>query len=209
MTKKLNKSGQVLGQKGNETRARILEATDSLLRANRGVPPTLAALAREAGITSPTFYLYFGDVGEAIEALVRMTGEKLDGLIALLDDPWSREERFARSEVFVRAYFDYWKVNAPALRARNRLADQGDERFVKLRIAATSKLISHLALQIGNPPVPGGLPCSPESTAAWLITALERQATVMVLKLYPSFSPDMDDSIRSMANLFGAVIAGV
>jgi hypothetical protein len=42
-----------------------------------------------------------------------------------------------------------------------------------------------------------------------LITALERQATVMILELYPSFSPDLDDSIRSMANLFGAVIAGV
>jgi AcrR family transcriptional regulator len=209
MTKKLNKSGQVLGHKGSGTQARILAATASLLRESRGVPPTLAALAREVGITSPTFYLYFRDVGEAIAALVRLTGERLDDLVALLENPWPKEKRFVLAEAFVRAYFEYWKANAPALRARNRLADQGDERFVQLRIAATSRLMSNLARHIGNPPVPGGLPCSPHSTAAWLITALERQATVMILELYPSFSPDLDDSIRSMANLFGAVIAGV
>jgi AcrR family transcriptional regulator len=208
MTKMRNKSGQILGQKGSETRARILEAADRLLCESRGVPPSLASLAREAGITSPTFYLYFTDVGEVIEALVRGTGEKLDGLVALLSDPWPKDERFVRSEAFVRAYFCYWEVNAPVLRARNRLADQGDKRFVDLRIVGTSRLISQLARQIGSPPVPGGFPCSPQSTAAWLITALERQATVMVLKLYPSFSPDTDDSILSMANLFGIVIAG-
>jgi AcrR family transcriptional regulator len=207
-TRALNKSGQVLGPKGSRTRQRIVATTERLLADANGVEPSLAEVASAAGISAPTFYLYFGDVGEAVLAVVEQLGPRLDPVRVLLDDPWPADQLFPRARRFVQAYFDYWISNAPELRVRNHRADQGDGRFVLLRLTATGDLIQGLARKIADPPFPGGLACAPEQTAMVLVTALERLATTFVLKLYPDMGDDPEEQVRALANLIVLTIRG-
>lgn len=204
----LNKSGQVLGPKGIRTRLRIVAATETLLARSGGVEPLLGDVASAAGISAPTFYLYFGDVGEAVLAVVEQLGPRLDPVLARLDAPWPSDQLFLRARDFVQAYFDYWLRNAPELRVRNQRAEQGDTRFVVQRLTATEELIQGLARKIADPPFPGGLPCAPEKTAMVLITALERLATTFVLKLYPNMGEDPEEQVRALANLIVLTVRG-
>lgn len=203
-----NKSGQVLGRKGADTRARALAALEQLLISSRGVEPTAAAVARAAGISAPAFYLYFGDVGEAILAVVGQLGERFAPVLQLLEQPWPDDERLQRAKAFVEAYFAYWSDNAPLLRARNRMADQGDERFVALRVSSTEKLSEALVRKTSNPPFPDGLPCTPAAAATTVIVALERLATVASLKLYPGTDGDRSDTIAALANILATTVKG-
>jgi AcrR family transcriptional regulator len=207
-TRAFNKSGQLLGPKGSRTRLRIVEATEKLLADANGVEPTLAEVAGAASISAPTFYLYFTDVGEVVLAVVEQLAPRLDPLLALLDEPWPADQLFQRAKHFVEAYFDYWLGNAPQLRVRNQRADQGDARFVALRMTATDVLIAALSRKIAERPVAGGLPCAPRDTATVLVTALERLATTFVLKLYPGTGDRPDDTVGALANLIGLAVRG-
>ncbi|MFC4595716.1 TetR/AcrR family transcriptional regulator [Sphingobium tyrosinilyticum] len=206
ITRKRNKSGQVLGRKGSGTRDRVLEALGRLLADMRGVAPTAAAVAREAGMSAPAFYLYFSDVGEAVLALLEQREHNQQDLLDLLAQPWPKSDLFASAGNFVTSYLNYWSLNAPLLRARNRLADQGDERFIKLRVMSAEELTNALAGKIGNPPFKDGLPCSPTAMATVLVTALERLATVSALNLYPDHGADKDEVIASLANMIAATM---
>ena len=197
----VNKSGQLLGRKGADTRARALEALERLLVESRGVEPSAAAVARAAGISPPAFYLYFGDLGEALLAVVSQLGERFSPVLGQLDQSWPENRRFELARDFVEAYFAYWFDNAPLLRARNRRADQGDDRFVALRMSSTTVLSDALMRKMADPPFAEGLPCTRAAVATALIVALERLATVTVLNLYPGTSDDHTDTIAALANL--------
>ena len=197
----VNKSGQVLGQKGQQTRSRLIAATKSLIEESRGLVPSAAAVARAAGISQPTFYLYLADVGEAILEVVEQIGDDLEPLIALLDADWAAGELFDRVRAFVSAYFAYWEAHASALRVRNRLADQGDERFVTLRLKSVGRLSAAIARKLASPEVNGRVVTDRDSIAAVLVTALERTATVLVLDLYPDGHLRPATSIDALALL--------
>lgn len=204
----LNKSGQLLGPKGARTRLRIVEAAGKLIADSAGVEPSLTDLAVAAGISAPTFYLYFGDVGEVVLAVVEQLGPRMDPVLALLEEPWPADQLFRRAQAFVRVYFDYWLRNAPELRVRNQRAEQGDARFVVQRLTATDDLIAALARKITDPPFPGGLRCAPETTAMVLVAALERLATTFVLKLYPDMGEDPEEQVCALANLIVLTVRG-
>lgn len=200
---KVNKSGQLLGQKGHRTRTRIISATLSLIEASQGLAPSAAAVARAAEISSPTFYLYFADVGEAILAAVEQVGDELDPVIALLKPDWPADALFARARAFVEAYFEYWEAHASALRVRNRLADQGDQRFVILRVNSVSRLSGAIAGKLVVPEPVGRL-----HLASVLVTALERSVTVRVLGLYPDGKREQAGMMDALALLIARSMQG-
>jgi AcrR family transcriptional regulator len=181
----VNKSGQSLGQKGHRTRQRILQATRRLIESQRGLAPAAAAVAREAGISSPTFYLYFTDVGEAILSVVAQITDEFDPVAVLLAADWPKDDPLEAAQAFIRAYFDYWSAHAALLRVRNRLADQGDQRFVTLRMDQAQTLIEHLTAKLSHGTINGKTVASRFAIASVLVTALERAATVEALQLYP------------------------
>jgi AcrR family transcriptional regulator len=203
----VNKSGQSLGQKGHRTRQRILEATRQLIEAQKGLAPAAAAVAREAGISSPTFYLYFADVGEAILDVVADIAHEFEPVAALLEAPWPKDQVLEHAERFVQAYFDYWYAHAAVLRVRNRVADGGDERFKALRMAQGTRLSDPLTDKLAAPTLEGRSVCDVRTLASILITALERTATVEALGLYPPRSSN-EDAIRALALLIARSIKG-
>jgi AcrR family transcriptional regulator len=184
----VNKSGQSLGQKGHRTRQRILQATRQLIESQRGLAPAAAAVAREAGISSPTFYLYFADVGEAILDVVAQIADEFDPVEDVLLADWPLDRAFELARGFARVYFDYWMAHAAVLRVRNRLADQGDQRFMTLRIEQGERLSEPLTAKLADGLVGGQVVAERRAVAGVLITALERTATVEALQLYPQRS---------------------
>ena len=62
----LNKQGQVLGRKGQETRRNLMAATRRLLCTSSPVDITAVAIAKVAGTSSASFYMYFDDVQDFV-----------------------------------------------------------------------------------------------------------------------------------------------
>jgi len=204
---RVNKSGQSLGQKGNRTRLRILEATRLLIEAQKGLAPAAAAVAREAGISSPTFYLYFADVGEAILDVVAAISEAFEPVADLLESPWPDDRLFDYSRRFVEVYLDYWYAHAAILRVRNRLADEGDERFKTLRVAQGARLSEPLLKKLAPAQFDGQKVANRETLASILITALERTATVEALALYQERA-SRTQTVDALALLIARFIKG-
>lgn len=204
---RVNKSGQSLGQKGHRTRLRILEATRLLIEAQKGLAPAAAAVAREAGISSPTFYLYFADVGEAILDVVAAISEEFEPVADLLESPWPADQLFAYSRRFIEVYLDYWYAHAAILRVRNRLADEGDERFKTLRMAQGTRLSDPLLKKLAPAQFDGRKVANRETLASILITALERTATVEALALYQERA-SRTQTVDALALLIARFIKG-
>lgn len=196
-----NKSGQRLGPKGSNTRARVLECLAQLLEETRGVAPTSASVARASGTSPAGFYIYFSDVGEALVALLETRGQSLEVVVEHLSEPWPHSEIFDRASRFVNEFMGYWHSNAALLRARNRLADQGDNRFIKLRVESVEQLTRALSAKISGPTTTHDLPFKPDAMATVIVTALERLATVVALQLYPQHADDQADLINALAHM--------
>jgi AcrR family transcriptional regulator len=204
---RVNKSGQSLGQKGHRTRLRILEATRLLIEAQKGLAPAAAAVAREAGISSPTFYLYFADVGEAILDVVAAISEEFEPVADLLESPWPADQLFECSRRFIEVYLAYWYAHAAILRVRNRLADEGDERFKTLRMAQGTRLSEPLLKKLAPADFEGKKVADRETLASILITALERTATVEALALYQQRG-SRTETVDALALLIARSIKG-
>lgn len=196
---KINKSGQTLGRKGHDTRRRVLEATERLLGASRGLPPPLAMIARDAGISSPTFYLYFTDVPDAIFAAVEGLEARLAPVTALIEVQWDAGQSYDHALAFIEAFFAYWIDNAAVLRARNRLADEGNERFVQSRLDSVNALTAALAHKIRPALIGGEVVAGPDRLAGTLVTAIERTATALALDVYGAHVADWESSKRALA----------
>ena len=80
------RTGQTLGRKGNRTRRRLMTAGLQLLRTQSAVSLTSAAISREAGASSATFYVYFNDVEELVFALAREATQDLGNVLSALED---------------------------------------------------------------------------------------------------------------------------
>jgi AcrR family transcriptional regulator len=195
----VNKSGQSLGRKGQGTRLRVIEAAEALLAQSRGIAPSVAAIAREAGISPPTFYLYFTDAGEAILAAVGQSGARFEDVTALLREDWPQDQLYERSHAFVSAYFAVWRENATLLRARNRLADEGDPRFVRLRIDSITQMAEPMTAKLGPGIVDGKIVTEAAGITNVILTALERMATVIMLGLYDDEHFQLRGNIEALA----------
>ena len=196
-----NKSGQSLGDKGHRTRQRIVEATRSLIESSGGVVPTARAVARAVKLAAPTFYLYFEDIGESVLAVIQQMQDELNPVIDLLAVDWPAENLFDCAKSFVTAYYDYWTAHAALLRVRNRMADEGDDRFVALRARSVDRLTETLAGKLTLPVLPTRIAVQRADLAAALVIGLERSATVYALGLYPYIGRDRSALIDALALL--------
>jgi AcrR family transcriptional regulator len=138
-------SGRKLGPRALLTRSRLLDATESLLRERSVMDITVAEIAR-VGETSPaTFYHYFKDVEAAVLMLASRVSGELPEALSRLDGDWTGRDGFSRARDLSEAFIDHWEQHHAVLLVRNLAADQGDERFQKVRRAALSPVMNRLA----------------------------------------------------------------
>ncbi|MCY0385788.1 TetR/AcrR family transcriptional regulator [Robbsia sp. Bb-Pol-6] len=140
-----NKQGQILGRKGRETRARLMEATRLLLRTCSPVELTAVGIAAEAGTSPASFYMYFDDPKDVLFALGEEAGRDLAKLRKIFEEPWYRDKLERQAGAMIEGLNAVWARHRPALRFRNTEASRGDKRFEALRMNTFTPFIRDFA----------------------------------------------------------------
>lgn len=144
----MNKQGQRLGRKGTETRMRLMKAAERLLRTHSPVQLTAVAIAKAAGTSTATFYMYFDDIREILIALAASTIQDMQSVLAVLEEDWDPDAVEEHAARLAEAFYQFWDLHRPVLRYRNLEADRGDPAFDKLRAEGFYPFIEGLATRI-------------------------------------------------------------
>ncbi len=145
---KTNQQGQTLGRKGTQTRLKLLAATRKLLDSYSPVELTAVAIAKEAGTSSASFYMYFGDVRDALHALAAEAGADMVKVHEVVQEDWTAGDLRDHALRMVERFNEIWDTHRQVLRFRNLEADRGDPRFEALRMATYVPFIDLVARQI-------------------------------------------------------------
>ncbi|GLZ84387.1 hypothetical protein Pres01_04380 [Metapseudomonas resinovorans] len=174
----MNKQGQVLGRKGQETRQRLMAATRRLLFTHALVDITAVAIAKAAGTSSASFYMYFDDVQDVLYSLALEAGEDMAKVSRLLEEPWAPERFEEEALRLIEALNGVWSRHREVLRYRNLEADRGDPRFEELRMNTYIPFIERFAKLIltVNPAVGSRKKSDAYAEATVLQAAMERLA---------------------------------
>src|SRR5262245_28186207 len=103
----LGANGKALGRKGRQTRERLLDAAEQLLKSKSPMELTAAAIAKKAGTVSSTLYIYFKDLDDLYFALSERAGRDMEELVDLLHKPFDDVDVFAN--LVVRTFFNIWQ----------------------------------------------------------------------------------------------------
>ncbi|MEO6248238.1 MAG: TetR/AcrR family transcriptional regulator [Sphingomicrobium sp.] len=200
-----NLSGQRLGRKGRDTRARILAATNELLEQGEDTPFSLSAVAREASLGMTSLYLYFSDLTELLLAVLEpvMAGAE-DAYLRHLRMRWPDEALNAHCLEFVTAIHGFWHKNSTILHMRNSMSDQRDKRMMANRVNAARPVIGMLVAQMDHDSEVSGSLAAGMATV--LYTGIERVVTVATDRILPGvlpgqFAPNVRNFLRSEARL--------
>lgn len=181
----VNMHGQFIGAKGARTRERLVEATRGLLQAESLLDLSVAKIARTAGTSASTFYLYFQDAPEAVLAAVTEVDQVTPDLLALWDGDWSEEAAEDRAHQFIEQYNSRWREHHALFRVRNLAADEGDQRFVQARSDSILPLFQKMAIRIAAFQAEGRLPAGlhPAAAAGACLSMIDRLAVTPNLNI--------------------------
>lgn len=147
---KTNQQGQALGRKGVETRKKLMAAARKLLDVYSPVELTAVAIAKEAGTSSASFYMYFDDVRDILYGLATEAGDAMASVHEVVQQPWEADTLTLQEHALqlVERFNEIWQMHRQVLRFRNLEADRGDPRFEALRMKTYVPFIDLLARQI-------------------------------------------------------------
>ncbi|MBX7160941.1 MAG: TetR/AcrR family transcriptional regulator [Acidimicrobiia bacterium] len=168
--------GRTLGRRGLETRRRLLDATEELLRENGLRDLRVVDIARRVGSSPATFYQYFKDADEAVLVLAWEVAEAVGPVVEIIDGSWEADEGLDRARRLTTAYVELWDAHHAVMRVRNLAADEGDRRFREARLASVQQLTEHLCDKIAAFREAGRVSSriDPYAAAASLVAMLER-----------------------------------
>jgi AcrR family transcriptional regulator len=141
----VDQSGRHLGPRALRTRARILEATVSLLENKSMRELRVIDIARCIGSSPATFYQYFKDVNDVVLELATEVSEFTPEMIELIHGDWSGRAGHERGRRLANLVTDYWDRYKAILRVRNNAADEGDPAFRKVRLKAMLPMVTAFA----------------------------------------------------------------
>ncbi len=206
--RKTNQDGQAIGRKGAESRARLLTAARHLVTATPAEALTASAIAREAGLASQTFYLYFKGVDDALLYLSREASEDTGEIAAELDRSWDAGKLRYHAECVVSAFYRYWDKHRAILNIRNFRADGGQDSFVEVRNTSAVPIVTKIAARI-RAARGDDLLTERESLARAIVifSAIERMAArYAYLPAWRSFV-DSEDLKRAEAEILALLIS--
>ena len=166
--------GRSLGQRGTQTRARLLGATARLLEDNGLRELRVVDIARAVDLSPATFYQYFADVEAAVLALSIAVGEETSSsLSGLLAEDWNRPDGLGFARQLVEDFITNWDQHRAVLRTRNLAAQEGDQRFRDVRNESLRPLTEGIGAKVATRTDSG---LSPYAAAAAMVAMLERMA---------------------------------
>ncbi len=141
----VDQSGRQLGPRALRTRARILEATVSLLDEKSMRDLRVIDIARRIGSSPATFYQYFKDVTDVVLELSTKISELTPDMVELIHGDWTGRAGHERGVRLANLVTDYWDRYKAILRVRNNAADEGDPAFLEVRMKAMLPMLTAFA----------------------------------------------------------------
>jgi len=200
--------GRPLGRRGAATRRRLLDATATMLE-TRGVRDLrVVDIAREVGTSPATFYQYFRDVEEAVLALAEEVGEQLAPVDELLVRSWTGRDGLDTARHMVDEFLHYWDGHRAVLRTRNLAAQEGDQRFRRVRNASLQPITEHVAAKIVDAQANGRVSdqLAPMAAASALVSMLERMAAFH--RDLEAIDVSRDDLVEATARIVYQTVTG-
>src|SRR5277367_2155628 len=93
--------GRMPGQRGRQTRQRLLDATVELLTTTSWRSVKVTDIARRARTSPATFYQYFGNVEQAIRVLAEDMVDQATLLSELVAGDWSTDDSWPLAHTFI------------------------------------------------------------------------------------------------------------
>jgi AcrR family transcriptional regulator len=169
---------------------------------------SVVEIARSAGTSPATFYQYFKDVPEAMLCLAEQAALEVPALVALIEGSWRGREGLETARALVDAFIRHWDTHHAALRLRNLAAEEGDRRFQRVRRAALSPVLEHLAERIAEFQEEGRVSkeLHPYAAAAALAAILERLAAYH--KELEAFGATREHLVETCARILVQTVTG-
>ena len=158
--------GRVPGERGRQTRQRLLDATVELLATTSWRSVKVTDIARQAQTSPATFYQYFANVEQAIQVLAEGMVDQAGQLAELVGGDWSPEASWGTALEVTEGFLGYWEDNRAVFRVVDLATEEGDGQLRGIRVRALNAVTVALAQVIAAAsPSPEGGPagatCSP------------------------------------------------
>jgi AcrR family transcriptional regulator len=158
--------GRVPGERGRQTRQRLLDATVELLATTSWRSVKVTDIARQAQTSPATFYQYFANVEQAIQVLAESMVDQAGQLAELVGGDWSPEASWGTAREVTEGFLSYWEDNRAVFRVVDLATEEGDGQLRGIRVRALNAVTVALAQVIAAAsPSPEGGPagatCSP------------------------------------------------
>jgi AcrR family transcriptional regulator len=151
--------GRVPGERGLQTRQRLLAATVELLTSTSWRSVKVTDIARRAQTSPATFYQYFGNVEEAIRVLAEGMVDQAAELSELVGGDWSDAASWETALTVTEGFLAYWEDNRAVFRVVDLATEEGDAQLRGIRVRALNAVTVALAQVIAQAsPGAGGLP---------------------------------------------------
>jgi AcrR family transcriptional regulator len=158
--------GRVPGERGRQTRQRLLDATVELLTTTSWRSVKVTDIARQARTSPATFYQYFGNVEQAIRVLAEGMVDQAAQLAELVGGDWSEDASWDTARSVTEGFLSYWEDNRAVFRVVDLATEEGDAQLRGIRVRALNAVTVSLAQVIsaaspsaGGPP--GAVTASP------------------------------------------------
>ncbi|HWD53950.1 MAG TPA: TetR family transcriptional regulator [Acidimicrobiales bacterium] len=137
--------GRVPGERGRQTRQRLLDATVELLTTTSWRSVKVTDIARQARTSPATFYQYFGNVEQAIRVLAEGMVDQAAQLAELVGGDWSPEASWDTARAVAEGFLSYWEDNRAVFRVVDLATEEGDAELRGIRVRALNAVTVALA----------------------------------------------------------------
>jgi AcrR family transcriptional regulator len=137
--------GRVPGERGRQTRQRLLDATVELLTTTSWRSVKVTDIARQARTSPATFYQYFGNVEQAIRVLAEGMVDQAAQLAELAGGDWSEGASWDTARAVTEGFLSYWEDNRAVFRVVDLATEEGDAELRGIRVRALNAVTVALA----------------------------------------------------------------
>ena len=149
--------GRVPGERGRQTRQRLLNATVELLATTSWRSVKVTDIARQAQTSPATFYQYFANVEQAIQVVAEGMVDQAGQLAELVGGDWSEEASWGTALTVTEGFLGYWEDNRAVFRVVDLATEEGDGQLRGIRVRALNAVTVALAQVIATAsPSPSG-----------------------------------------------------
>ncbi|HEX9776316.1 MAG TPA: TetR/AcrR family transcriptional regulator [Actinomycetota bacterium] len=160
------------GEQGEKTRARLLDAAQTVFRERGYAATRIDDITAKAGTSHGAFYLYFQNKQDILEALAVETAEDMYALADALATIERGEESYESMRAWVERFIDAYDAHAPVVNAWIAADIEQDSRFARLGSEVLAEFAGRIGATIERIGPSDGLHAGAASIA--LVAMLER-----------------------------------